>query len=376
MKLTVQKSAIESATNMLSKVINAKSALPILSDILCEVKDNQLAMTASDTEITMQRTIELESHEGEGTFCVNAGWLKSALSQLPEQPLTVEADENTLRFTITHDSGETFFPMELAEDYPLPKAEDYTADMEMVPETVQSALKRSMWATANDELRPTMNGVCFNITDEYVDIVATDAHVLVRTRLFDTKGTGTLQFILPNKAANVLAGLLDIGGEGLHVRVNERMCEIKRAPFTMTCRLVEGKFPNYESIIPEDSKIFANVSRPGIINSIRKVIPFTQDSQGSKRISMTFETDMVTLYGDDFAYGFGAKDSLGIDYSNETFRIAVGGSLLLGMFTRLEDSECTMMMTDEKHVIVIEPFEQKEDYNVLMLATPMILDND
>ena len=372
MKLIVKKSAIESAAVLLSKVINAKNSLPILGDILCEVKDKQMTMTASDSEVTVTRTIELEEMEGDGRFCVEAARLVSALSQLSEQPVTIIATtESSNVFTLQHDSGETYFPIENAEEFPMPTANEFSTTMMLKGQSIRDALKRSLWATVDDELRPVLNGICLNATDEYIDIVASDGHVLVRNRLYDQGGEGTGKAIIPKKAAKLLSDVLDSGE--VKLQLNESMCQVETFPYTITFRLIEGKYPKYDSIIPIDQPICAVVPRVTMLNSIKKILPFTVES--SKLLRLSFSNSTLMLTGEDDNFSIGANDKFNIEYPHPNMEIGVNGSRLLTLFNKLPGEESSMWMTDPSRAIVIEPKDQDDDVEITMLTMPMLMND-
>lgn len=383
MKLTVKKSAIESAANLLSRVINAKCALPILGDILCEVCDKKMTMTASDAEVTLTTTIGLEEMEGDGRFCVDASRLKDALSQLDEQPLTILATtESDMRFILKHQSGETFFPIENADEFPLPMKADYNETLDdMSGAWLRDALKRSLWATANDDLRPVMNGVNFALTEGFLDIVASDGHVMVKSHysvIDKVKLNRIGSFIMPKKVAKILSDVLD-PADILNIEWNERECHIHlmavAGTLEITFRIIEGKYPNYNSIIPSYQPLTAIVPRAFMANSIRKVIPFTTDNNGSKLLSMAFKKDELTLTGEACDFTVGANDKFVVSYDGAPITIGVSGSRLLTIMSKLSGQQLVFGMNDPSRAIVIEPVEQPEECEVLMLVMPMMLND-
>lgn len=377
MKLIVRKAAIESAVTLLSRVINKKNALPILGDIMCEVKERKMVMTASDSEVTLTTTIELEEMEGDGRFCVSATRLKDALSQLADQPLTILATtESDMRFTIQHSTGETYFPMENADEYPLPMQAKYNETLEALNgEWLRDALKRSLWATSNDELRPIMCGVDFALSEGYLDIVASDGHVLVKSHysvIDKVKKNRIGSFIMPKKVAKIMSDVVD-AADIVNIEWNEREGHISLTGCDITFRLIEGKYPSYNRIIPTDQPLCATVPRAFMVNSIRKVIPFTAGPQDLKMLRMAFETGKLTLTGEDFDFAVGAHDTFTIEYTADPITIGVSGSRLLAIMSKLSGQECNISMTDPSLAMVIEPTEQPDECEVLMLTMPMLL---
>ena len=379
MKIIVSKSSLEDAVKNLCKVINPKNALPILGDILFEVNEKAkiARLTASDSEVIMTREVSLSECEGGGKFCVEATRLKDALGGLSEQPVTILATtESNQRFTIQHSSGETYFPLEGADEYPMPTEEKYNEMLGGVKgEWMRDAMKRSLWATADDDLRPVMNGVSFALVDGDLDIVASDGHVLVKSQYHievDEKRCGS--FIMPRKVAKILG---DIAEEDHYVDIdwNDRWGHIELFEMNITFRLIEGKYPNYNSIIPKDQPLCATVDRSRLLNGLHKVIPFTADNQGAKMVRMHFEGEELKTSGEDYDFSTGATDSMAINYENEAIEIGVSGSRLKTILQKIGGQDVCIGMSDPSHAIVIEPSEQEDAYDVLMMAMPMILND-
>jgi len=379
MKIIVSKSSLEDAVKNLCKVINPKNALPILGDILFEVNEKAkiARLTASDSEVIMTREIALSECEGGGKFCVEATRLKDALGGLSEQPVTILATtESDQRFTIQHSSGETYFPLEGADEFPMPTEEKYNETLDGVKsEWMRDAMKRSLWATDDNGLCPTMNGVSFALVDGDLDIVASDVHVLVKSQyhtMADEKRCGS--FIMPRKVAKILG---DIAEEGDYVDIdwNDSWGHIELTEMDITFRLIEGKYPKYNAIIPKDQPLCATVDRIRLLNGLRKVIPFTTDNQGAKMVRMYFEGEELKTSGEDYDFSTGATDSMAIDYEGDTIEIGVSGSRLKTILQKIGGQDVCIGMSDPSHAIVIEPSEQEDTYDVLMMAMPMMLND-
>ena len=375
MKLIVNKALLGEAANLLARVINQKNALPILGDVLFDVKNNEVTLTASDSEVTMNTTIGLDTMEGEGRFCVSADQLRASLAELTDEKVTIIATtESDNVFKLQHQSGETYFPIDNADEYPLPKSETLPEPVSLEGIQVREALKRSLWATATDDLRPIMNGVCFALKDGWLDVVASDGHVLVKSHINAIKGakiTDEFRFIIPKKAANILSGVLS--GDPVKVSWNEQSCRMEFWPYTLDMRLVEGKYPNYNSIIPDDQPLTAIVPRAFALCSLKKVLPFSPDTQGSHLLRMSLTKDRLKLTAEDFDFAKGSHDSFYVDYPNAEIEIGVSGSRLAAILSKLSGGEMCMGMTDASRAITFEPNEQDEDCEVLMLTMPMLL---
>ena len=375
MKLVVSSTALGAATTMLAKVINTKNALPILGDILFEVKGKELTLLASDSETTLRTTIEIEESDGDGRFCVSANKLKEALAEISEQPITLTATtETTMMLTVEHQSGEFHFPIENADEYPKFEVLSCEAPLVMDGNLLADAIKRSQFAMANDELRPIMCSIFFRLTHGYVDIVASNGSVLSKSQIHINciDAEDNLSMIIPRKAVSILNSMpLTIGDAT--IITSERNADITCCGYTLGFRQIEGKYPNYNSVIPEDQPLTAKISRAWLVSAIRKVAPFANDS--SNMIVMDFTKNKLRVSGDDFDLSMGATDELNIEYDKEPITIGVKASQLLKALAQLPGQELYWNMTDPSHAITFEPCEQPDDVEITMLTMPMLVND-
>lgn len=377
MKIIVSKSAIDGAVKNLSKVINKRNALPILGDILCEVKDQKMVMTGSDSEVIIITSIPLDMQDGEGKFCVGAKHLKDALSQLQEQPVTISVNtDSDMRLTIHHQTGEIFFPADSPDEYPQLATLKYNETLEdFNGECLRDALKRSLWAVSNNDMRPIMTGVNFALKDGCLDIVASDGHVLVKSSyplINKTSRHRIGSFLMPKKAANIIKDLIDT--DKVKIEWNDRYAHIRLSQYDITFRLIDGKYPSYDKIIPTEQPLLAKVSRAHIMSSLRKVMPFTHDSCGIMMIRMSFDNDKIRLDSDDYELSTGASDTLTVEYQFQPITIGMNGSRLSSAIKHLDGDDISINMTDQRSAIVLRPSEHHDDFNVLTLVMPVLLD--
>ena len=379
MKIIVSKLALEQAVVLLQKVINTKNALPILGDIMCMVSNKKLTMIASDSEVVMTTELTLDDHDGDGKFCVDGKKLKEALSQLTEQPLTILATtESDMTITIEHQSGEVYFPIESADEFPLQPENKYIETLdEMDGSKIRDALKRSLWATSDDNIvRPQMSGVNFSLNDGWLDIVTTDGHAMVLTKyniIDKVKANRCGSFTMPKKVANIV--MANAGADPMDIEWNATYGHVKMWNCDITFRLIEGKYPNYRSIIPEDQTMEAMVQRGALMNSLKKVIPFTNDSSCMIRLDF-WPSSELTISGDDYDFGKGSSDKIHIDeFTAEPFSIGLKGSTLLSAIAKMDGTEVCLNMKDPTHAFTIEPAEPTDGQDILMLLMPMILND-
>ncbi len=374
MIFNLSSSLLSSKLQTLSKVIANKNSLAILDCFLFEIKNNQLTITASDSENTMHSTINLDSAEGEASFAVNNQTIIDAVRELPEQPLSLDVKMEEQKIYITYLNGSYTFPILSAAEYPKaqPTAESATT-ITIDANVLAEAINRSLFATAQDELRPVMNGLYFDLTADSLAIVATDGQKLVRNNIFTIKNDTPSAFILPKKPANLLRNVLAKDGGDVVIRYDQRSAEISYAEGNLSCRLIEGRYPNYNSVIPVVNPNQIIIDRRSLIGAIRRVLPFASGS--SPLVRFRIEQGQLTLNAEDIDFATSAKESVACDYAGNTMSIGFKGTSMLDILNNLEGDTVTIQLADPSRAGVIVPNEQAENLDVLMLIMPMLLND-
>ena len=377
MKLILSKTAIEMAVKNICRVINSKNALPILGDILCMVDEQQqtITMTGSDSEAWLHYKVQLQECEGGGSFCIGADLLRDALAELSEQPVTILATtESDMKFRLQHESGETELPLEASDEYPTPRWFEAGERTEWTLQTgmVKRVLKRSMFATANDDLRPVMNGVYFDQVDSTLNVVASNGHVLIRNaeQVENTNGA----FIMTKKAANLLPTLLDTGDEECKVEFDERLVSIECGLMTFVFLMVSGKYPNYMSVIPQDSPYSLQADRAALLKAVRNVAHFTNSSSRMVRMVIDCEECAMTLYGEDYDFSTQANDRIDIDYDDaKDMTIGVKADSIIDELSRIVEKTVCIHFTDPSRAVTIQPVDPLyQGEEITMLLMPMM----
>lgn len=374
MRFNISSNALSSRLLALSKVINSKNSLPILDSFLFEVHDAQLTVTASDSENVMQTVLQLEGCEGEGNFTVNNHTIIDAVKELPEQPLTIDINYDEWKMYITYQNGSYNFPIQNADEYPKaqPMSEGATT-ITMTASILQDNITRSLFATAQDELRPVMNGIYFDLTPDALAIVASDGHKLVRNKNFSIKSDSPAAFILPKKPATLLKGVLGKDGGDITIRFDERSAEVAYAEGKLSCRLIEGRYPNYNSVIPENNPNQITIDRKSLLGALRRVLPFASDS--SQLIRFHVEDGTLSLNAEDIDFATSARESVACSYLGQPMSIGFKGSSLVEILNNLDSEEVIVELADPSRAGVIVPSEQPENEDVLMLIMPMLLND-
>lgn len=374
MRFSISSSALSSRLTTLAKVVNSKNSLPILDSFLFEVHNGELTITASDSENVMRTTLALDSCDGEGNFAVNNHTILDAVKELAEQPLAIDINYDEWKMYVTYQNGSYNFPVQNADEFPRAQAVSEGATTIVTNARIlNDNITRSIFATAQDELRPVMNGIYFDLTADSLAIVASDGHKLVRNRNYSIKNDNAASFILPKKPANILRTVLAKDENEVVVKFDERSAEISFADGVLTCRLIEGRYPNYNSVIPQDNPNKLTVDRKGLVGALRRVLPFASDS--SQLIRFHVENGSLEVSAEDIDFSTSAKESVACDYDGQSMSIGFKGSSMVEILNNLESERVIVELADPSRAGVVVPEEQPENEEVLMLIMPMLLND-
>lgn len=375
MRFTVSSSALSSKLNMLAKVVGSKNSLPILDCFLFQVANGEMSITASDSDNVIKSTLALTDHDGEGEFCVPNRVILDALKELPEQPLhfDVDAAGEAVAIKIVYQNGLYNFTGQSAEEYPRTQSmNDACTTVSLPTEMLINNISRSLFATANDELRPVMNGIYFDLTADALAIVASDGHKLVRSKNFTIKSESPSAFNLPKKPASLLKNILSKDGDDAIIKFDDRSAEIQFTDGVMRCRLIDGRYPNYNSVIPNNPNE-VTVDRRGLQSALRRVLPFASES--SQLIRFHIESGRFEVSSEDIDFSTSAKEQLSCEYNGSPISIGFKGSSLMEILSNLTSDNIIIQLADPSRAGIIVPAEQPENEDILMLIMPMLLND-
>jgi DNA polymerase-3 subunit beta len=375
MRFTLSSNELNAQLQTLSKVINSKNSLPILDCFLFEVANSKMTITASDNENVMRTSIALENADSEGKFAISNHIILDAMRELPEQPLTFDVDTEALTVKVLYQNGNGKFDFTAmnANEYPQIKPIGDGASVITINSAIlNDNISRSIFATAQDELRPVMNGIYFDLTTDALAIVASDGHKLVRNKNYTVKSDTPASFILPKKPANLLKNVLAKDGGDVVIKFDSRNAEITYGEGTLSCRLIEGRYPNYNSVIPQDNPNKMTIDRRTLLSALRRVLPF---ASGTQLIRFHLETGKLELRSEDIDFATSAQEKLTCDYSGRPINIGFKGGSLTEILNNLDCEEVTLELSDPSRAGVIVPTTQDKEEEVLMLIMPMLLND-
>ncbi|MBR1807812.1 MAG: DNA polymerase III subunit beta [Paludibacteraceae bacterium] len=370
MKFQVSSTKLLQQMQILSRVIAAKNSLPILETVLFEIDGNQLKLTASDSETTIRTEIEVEG-EGAGKVAFDVKRLLDTLKEFPEQPLTFEINDQNFGLNIVSSNGNYSFVGVNGAEYP---------DMVAVPEgapsftiaagTLLGALNKTVFCTADDPLRPVMNGVFFDLDTEKITLVATDAHRLVRYINVSAHTELQSNFILPKKPANLLRNVLAKEQEDVIVTFSEKNVCFIFGKTVIVCRQIEGRFPNYNAVIPQNNQNKIVVDRQSILNAAKRVAVF---AAGTGLIKLALSDNRITISAQDIDFSTSAEETIECSYEGVPMSIGFKAPFLVEVLGAVQSDNVVIELSDPSKAGLILPFENEENEDIVMLLMPMLL---
>lgn len=373
MKFIVSSSALLKQLQIISGVLNSNNSLPILDNFLFEINENEITISASDLETTMTTKLKVEAKDS-GLIAIPAKLLLDTLKAFPEQPLTFSIDEKTFAIEISSDFGRYNLTGQDAIEFPkTPSIEDPSV-MKLEAFMLASAIEKTIFASGNDELRPVMSGVFFQLSKDGSIFVATDAHKLVKYSRTDAISDKNASFIMPKKSLNLLKNVLGSINDEVTVEYNETNALFSFANTQLTCRLIDGKYPNYEAVIPKENPNKLTVERTTFLNAIKRVSIFSSKTTHQVRLKVTGSELNISAEDVDFANS--ANERLTCQYEGEDMEIGFNSRFLMEMLNNMRSEQVNLEMSAPNRAGILTPVEKEDDNeDVLMLVMPVMLNN-
>jgi DNA polymerase-3 subunit beta len=312
--------------------------------------------------------------EGSGLFAVTAKILLEPLKELPEQPLNFEINDDNLEINIFFQNGKYNFIGQKGDVYPLQKSLN-EAHTTIFPDaqTLLNGIGRAIFATADDELRPVMNGVYFDIQQDGLTFVASDGHKLVRLRNLAIKSAERAAFILPKKPANLLRSILAKETEVIKIKFDDNNAYITCPNFEMVCRLIEGRYPNYNSVIPQENPYKVTVDRISLLNALKRVAVFS--NAASSLIKLHLTGNQMIISAQDIDFSTSAEETITCQFDGTELKIGFKATYLIEILSNIASEYIIIELADPSRAGVIVPIENEENEEVLMLLMPMMLND-
>ena len=372
MKFTVSSSALLSLLATTGKVINSKNTLPILDYFLMELKNEELKVTTSDLETTLVGTIQVDNVEQEGIVAAPAKLMLDVLKECSEMPLTLEVNESNWEINISWSTGHSSVPGANPVSYPQThELSESKTEVSLDVDVLVNGINKTLFATADDELRPVMNGVYFNLDEAELTCVATDAHKLVKHTVECACGVKAA-FILPKKPANLLKNLL-LKEEGeVKMTFDQKNVVFELSSSKLVCRLIEGAYPNYNVVIPQANPNKLLVDRVGLLNAIKRVAVCSNPTTNLIRLDIA--NNKVILAAQDVNFSISANETLACSYEGAPITIGFKSTFLVEILTNLETPTILVELADSTRAGVYKPvYDDAQTSSTLMLLMPMMI---
>ena len=372
MKFTISSSALLSTLSTTGKVVSNKNTLPILDYFLFDLKDGILKVTASDLETTLITTVAVDGVEREGTIAAPVKLMLDSLKEFSEQPLTIEADENTWEITVSWKSGSLKIPGTSGLGYPaLPELGEEKSEVEMDVDMMIGGINKTIFATADDHLRPIMNGIYVNIAEGEVTFVATDAHKLVKYNA-QAEVAAASSFILPKKPSNLLRSILLKEENAVKVSFDKKNVVFNLSGSTLVCRLIEGVYPNYNAVIPAANPNKVIVDRVELLNAIKRVAVCS--NQATNLVEFNINANTINLATKDLAFSYSAQETVMCAYEGSAITIGFKSTFLVDILSNIETPSVVIELADSTRAGVFKPlYDEPQSANTLMLLMPMMI---
>ncbi|EGV42326.1 DNA polymerase III subunit beta [Bizionia argentinensis JUB59] len=372
MKFIVSSTYLLKQLQVLGGVINSSNTLPILDNFLFELNETELIISASDLETTMSSKLQVES-DNNGSVAVPARLLLDTLKTFPEQPLTFVVEENN---TIEISSNHGKYALAYADgaEFPKPVTLEDASATTLNGDILATAINKTIFAAGNDDLRPVMSGVFFQFSTEGLTFVATDAHKLVKYSRADVQASEVTEFIMPKKPLNLLKGILASSDDDVKIEYNDSNAKFTFENVELICRLIDGKYPNYEAVIPKENPNKLVINRNQFLNSVRRVSIFSNKT--THQIRLKIAGAELNISAEDIDYSNKAEERLTCDYQGDDMQIGFNSRFLTEMLNNLTSDDVQLEMSLPNRAGILTPVDGlDEGEHVTMLVMPVMLNS-
>ena len=357
---------------MLSGVISSSNTLPILDHFLFDLVPGEVVISASDLETTMTVKFEVRT-EDTGTIAIPAKMLLDILKAFPDIPLTFKVDLETFGIELVSDAGKYKLTGANGEEFPKTPELEGGSNVQISADTLVTAINRTLFAAGSDDLRPVMSGIFFELYEDSIRFVATDAHRLVRYARTDAKAKESSQFIVPKKPLTLLKNAAS-SAENVAMSFNDSNAQFAFDDVTISCRLIEGKYPNYDAVIPKDNPNRMTINRMSFLQAIRRVAIFANKT--THQVRLRIAGSELTVNAEDLDFANEATERLTCSYQGKDIEIGFNSRFLADMLNNLGAPEVTLELSAPNRAGIIRPSEPEEEgEDVLMLVMPVMLNN-
>ncbi|MGK7369567.1 MAG: DNA polymerase III subunit beta [Candidatus Halalkalibacterium sp. M3_1C_030] len=367
MRFNVSSSELVKALSAVSGAVPNKATLPILETILFKSEDGQIRLTATDLEISIIEYMDADIEE-DGAVAIPARRLIETLRQLPDIPVAFEVDDK-FNIKFRTDKGTYKLVGDDPDEFPEVPNLDEGTTLSTTKDIMLKAIDKTLFAVSNDDLRPAMMGVYFDIGPEESKFVATDGHRLVKYIKTDLTLDEEINFIVPEKALNLVQKALH--SDECHMTVTDDHARFKSGNTIVITRLINEQYPNYESVIPRDNDKNLVISKEQMLATVKRVAIFS--SSTTRQIRLQMHPDKLTIRAEDIDMSSEAKETIACEYSDEEMEIGFNAKYLADVLGNVDGDEVFFEFSTPNRAGIVKPSEEEEDEQMLMLVMPVML---
>jgi len=371
MKFNIQSKLLLTHLQAVSKVVNSKNTITILDNFLFNLSGNTLVITASDQETTLTTHVEVTNAEGSGKFAAGVKELLDMLKELPDQGLSVEINDQNLAINITYMNGEFNFIGLNGNEFPTKaQVEGDVKTMVLPANKIARGIQQTIFAVGTESLRPMMMGIFWDIKPEEIAFVSTDTHKLVRFRELNLNTGLEQSFILPTKPATILASILDKQEGDVKITIDAKSATFESADYTMSCRFVNGRYPNYNSVIPQDNQYTLTIDRLTMLAAIKRV---SVTASPGGLVKFDLKENQIHLSTQDIDYSKSSEEVVACDYTGAEMLIGFNDDNIIDVLNNIAGDMVTVDLIDPSRAGIFKPAEQRENEDLLVLLMPMMV---
>ncbi len=371
MRFIVTSTALLKNLQQIGGVISSNTVLSVLEDFLFELKGNTLTLTATDLETMMRIQMDVNDAQGNGRICIPSKILMDYLKNLPEQPITFNVNQQDLSIEMSSDVGKYKIGGEKADDFPKEPAPGETTSFDMPSIALIESINNTLFAVSNDTLRPAMTGVYFELSKNGATFVSTDAHRLVQFTRKDVSAPSNGNFVVPKKPLQQLKATLPADETQLQVSYNSSHLFVTSNRMSMSCRLIDAKFPDYKAVIPKDNPYKLTINRNDFVSALRRVSIFANKT--TNQVVLEINGNKLQLSAQDIDFSYEGKETLNCQYSGEDMKIAFNAKLMVEMLNNLDGNDIQVELSTPTRAGIFRPMEKGDNEDVLMLLMPLMV---
>lgn len=369
MRFNIDGKLLQQQLSAVNKVINSKNALSILDNFLFELNGNLLIITGSDQETTVKAKLEVLDSDGVGQVAIPAKTLLEITKEISNQPVIFSMNDQTGEIDLQFLNGQFKFMGINADEFPRgDKLEDEALSFNVPSIVILKGIEHTVYAVSQENIRPIMTGIYWDIHENDIVFVASDTHKLVRYVTREVSPGFERGFIMPSKPANILKNIMDKESE-VNIRIGEKGASFTFGDFSMTCRFIKGNYPNYNRVIPTDNPFVVNVDRQSMLNAMRRVAIFA--SKASNLVKMEMQPGMMRLAAQDLDYGTSAEERVMCDYQGNDMTIGFNSTFTVEILNNMGGETTVIKLSDPARPGIFEPLEQQPDTELTTIQMPM-----